>query len=113
MARKPETNFRNNVVVPALKLIPRSYFFCIQQFAKVGDPDILMVINGRFVALELKSDEESVIRPIQIYKLEQVIKAGGVAFRVDRSNWNKVYTELLKLAQGGQLKWENKHDFAL
>lgn len=108
MARKPETNFRINTVYPALKNLPNTYFMTIQQVAITGDPDTILCINGRFVALELKSDEESTIRPLQTYKLDQMIKAHGLAFRVDRSNWKEVHAELQKLAQGGH-KWENKH----
>jgi len=101
MARKPETNFRINTVDPALAELPNTYAMTIQQVAITADPDKLLCINGRFVALELKSDEESEIRPLQTYKLEKIIQAGGLAFRVDRSNWKEVHAELLKLAQGG------------
>jgi hypothetical protein len=112
MARKSETNFRINTVVPALKLLKHTYFMSIQQVAICADPDILLCINGRFVALELKSDDESIIRPLQTYKLEQIIKAGGVAFRADRSNWAEVHEELLKLSEGNR-KWEKETVSAL
>jgi hypothetical protein len=98
MAKKSETSFRENTVYPALDALPNTYYFSIQQVAIVADPDIILCIQGRFCALELKGHKDDRIAKLQEYKLEKVRKSGGVAFRADRSNWKEVHAELLKLA---------------
>ena len=101
MAKKSETSFRENTVVPDLKKLPNSWYESIQQVAIKGTPDILLCVAGTFVALELKADSKSKIDPLQVYKLDCIVKAGGIAFRVDRSNWDEVYSILKTIARKG------------
>lgn len=96
MARKPETVFRIRLR-QRINKIPNSWFESIQQSAISGTPDILGVIAGRFVAIEVKTDE-GVLSKLQAYKLEQIEKAGGVAVVITPSNMEEklIYLEGLE-----------------
>jgi hypothetical protein len=96
---KKETVFRIGKVDPFLKRLPNTYSFSVQQISLVGDPDKVLCINGRFVALELKSEEGKPSK-LQTHKLNKVTKAGGIAIVVWPHNWNKVKDRLLKYSQG-------------
>lgn len=99
MSQKPETVFRQNQVIPFLRTLPNTTFFSIQQLAIVGDPDVMLCMNGRFVALELKDVGEKASK-LQLYKLESVRRAGGVALVASRENWESTKLILTKLDQG-------------
>ena len=49
------------------------------RFSKVGTPDILACVNGYFVAVEVKA-ENGKPSELQLYHLEQIENAGGLAF---------------------------------
>ena len=49
------------------------------RFSKVGTPDIIACVNGKFVALEVKA-ENGKPSELQLYHLEQIRKAGGHSF---------------------------------
>lgn len=49
---------------------------------RVGCPDILCCIDGKFVAIELKSKAKTASK-IQMLNIEKIIKAGGVAYIFD------------------------------
>ena len=46
------------------------------RFSKVGTPDIIACVNGKFVAVEVKA-ENGKPSDLQLYHLEQIRKAGG------------------------------------
>ena len=46
------------------------------RFSKVGTPDILACVNGKFVAVEVKG-EKGKPSELQLYHIEQIQKAGG------------------------------------
>ena len=46
------------------------------RFSKVGTPDIIACINGHFVAVEVKAENDTPSE-IQLYHIEQIQKAGG------------------------------------
>lgn len=48
------------------------------RFSKVGTPDILACVNGKFVAVEVKG-EKGKPSELQLYHIEQIQKAGGYA----------------------------------
>jgi len=87
------------VVIPFLKTLRHAVFFPIQQLTMVGDADFYGCCNGRFIALELKSEGEEA-RPIQQYKLDQVKKTGGVAIVASPDNWAEVKELLSSLDRG-------------
>ena len=98
MSRKPETVFRKRVS-DALKTLPNTVFFPIQQKTFVGHPDFLLCIRGRFVALELKS-EKGVPSPLQRYNISKVIECGGLGYVVYPDNWKEILNVLKTLAKG-------------
>ena len=49
------------------------------RFSKVGTPDILACVNGKFVAVEVKG-EKGKPSELQLYHIEQIQKAGGHSF---------------------------------
>lgn len=58
-------------------------------FQKAGIPDVLACVNGRFVALELKS-ETGKLSELQKYNLNKITECGGLACEVKPSNWDDV-----------------------
>lgn len=67
--------------------------------AILGIPDYLGVIDGRFIALELKKSgkKSDDARSLQKYVLKQIRKAGGWTAVVTPQNWKKVYEKLREL----------------
>lgn len=96
--QKSETVFRKKVRA-VLEKIPNSWWESIQQKTIRGTPDIIGCVNGRFVAIELKS-EKGVLAPLQEYKLNGIIKANGIAFSVRPSEWDKISKEISKISLG-------------
>ena len=96
---KSETFFRRTTVDPYLKDLAHAFFISIQQVSLRGSPDKLGVINGFFVALELKSDGK-LPTPLQDFILTRITKAGGVALAVRPDNWNRITPLLWGLSQG-------------
>lgn len=75
-----ETALKNKIIAMIKSEYP-TVVFCLKlsdQFYS-GYPDLVMSANGRFVAMEIKRDEKSRARPLQIWTLEQIRNAGGVA----------------------------------
>lgn len=66
------------------------------RFSKVGTPDILACVNGRFVALEVKA-ENGKPSELQLYHIEQIKKAGGygmIVYPKDFENLKKDLEEM-------------------
>lgn len=95
MAEKPETRFKRKVVRILEDMGAK--VFVIQQLGKHGDPDLLICLRGKFIALELKKDIKSKARPLQVYVLEQVTKARGFAKVVYPENLDETIMELNRL----------------
>lgn len=53
------------------------YFGCA--YTQAGVPDILCCYKGKFIAIEVKA-EKGRVSELQKYNIEQIQKAGGVAF---------------------------------
>lgn len=90
MAQKLETKFKNRIR-PLLEKIPNCFVIKIQQTSIRGDPDFVLCIRGRFVALELKKDLKEMAMLLQEYKLNKITKAGGISFVVCPETWETVY----------------------
>lgn len=71
-----EKNFENKIKT-YLKSIG-AYFIKTHgdRFSRIGTPDILACINGKFVAVEVKG-EKGKPSDLQLYHIEQIQKAGG------------------------------------
>jgi hypothetical protein len=95
MALQPETRFRLRIK-PQLEAIPQSYWVKIQAGSIIGIPDILGCVNGRLVALELKT-EEGKATPMQLYRIGKLSAAGAFTRIVRPSNWKQVLAQLQAL----------------
>lgn len=98
MSQKPETVFRAKVDV-RLKSIPNSWFESIQQRAIHGTPDKIGCVNGWFVALEIKADENSPVTALQEHKLMKIADANGMGVVVRPSNLDNTIEMLMHLAK--------------
>lgn len=94
-----ETCFRASRVRPFLNKLKNTHIFPQQQLSFIGVPDFILCIRGRFVALELKADNEDP-RPKQDYELSRVVKAGGIAIVAKPCNWRAVAKQLQNLDEG-------------
>lgn len=99
---KSETRFRVNKVVPFLKKL-RCYYDGIQQKGKSGSPDFYLCIRGKFVALEIKS-EEGEPTPLQERKLDEVrVNGKGIGLVAWPQNWDEIKDKLNKLNKGEEI----------
>lgn len=58
-------------------------------FQRAGIPDILCCVNGKFVALELKS-ETGKLSELQKYNLEKIKESGGIGLCVKPKDFENV-----------------------
>lgn len=98
MAKKPETVFKERVLRD-LKTLPLCWFSKIQQVAINGTPDILLCLNGIFIAIELKKDAKSKTSKLQDYNLQKIREAGGLSFVVYPDIWNDVLDDLRQIVE--------------
>lgn len=96
--KKAETRLKERCLTE-LRQIPNSWWVKIQQVVIRGTPDILGVVGGRFVAIELKSDKNDVKDSrfkLQEYNLECIKQAGGLVFVAHPENWAEVLAAIKK-----------------
>jgi len=62
--------------------------FFANKFTRAGVPDILACIDGYFVAIEVKADNGSPT-DLQLWTVDQIRKAGGFAFVLYPSGWER------------------------
>lgn len=93
---QPETKFKIKFR-KELDKIPKSYFEKIQQRALRGTPDILGVVNGYAVAIELKVDAP--IETLQTHKLRSWGAAGARVFVATPKNQEEVLRALILIAK--------------
>jgi len=99
MAKKPETIFRESTY-DDLDRLKNTYWMSIQQLSIIGDPDIILCISGKFVALEYKKDAKTKPEAIQLYKHTKIRRKGkGKVFVVYPGNWKRIYKKLLQLSK--------------
>lgn len=94
-----EKQFEDRQVKPFLKNIDKCWFFKVHggsMFQVAGIPDIIGVVNGRFIALELKADNGKP-SPLQIRNIDLIANAGGYAKFVYPKNWEDIKRELKQL----------------
>ena len=80
MSQKPETLFRQKVqkYFKPFEICNDIKVFWIQELSKVGTPDALICYYGKFLALELKSEEGSLAQ-LQVYNLMGVSQSKGIS----------------------------------
>jgi len=91
---QPETRFKIKVL-PLLKKIPNSWVYKCSDVTKSGIPDVLMCVNGYFIAVELKTEtgKTSKLQDINIEKITD--KAKGIAVVMTPLNY-KVVIDYIK-----------------
>lgn len=84
-----------------LKSLPKQWHFKVfgNAFQESGIPDLLGCINGRLIALEIKSSRGKPSE-LQLYKIGLINKAGGYATVLSPKNWEEVKKDLIKISQG-------------
>ena len=97
MVKKVETIFAEKVH----KILKDNFgkaieVFNIQQVTINGTPDILAVLKGRFIALELKTEVGEASK-IQLLKLARIERAGGYSAVVMPSTLDFVLDELMSI----------------
>lgn len=91
MPQKPESRFKERVARDLKALAPKLWFVKIQQVSIRGIPDFLINANGRFLALELKSNPKSPVSPLQEWTLKEIARTNGIALITFPSNWSDTY----------------------
>lgn len=81
--------------------LPREWNFKVfgNAFQESGIPDIIGCINGRLIALEIKSSRGKASE-LQLYKIGLINAAGGYAKVVSPKNWHEVQQELINISKG-------------
>jgi len=77
-----------------LRKIPKTVVFTIQQASIRGTPDLLVSINGRFVALELKRSSTAPATELQLYNIARINESGGYAALVYPENLDVIMKTL-------------------
>lgn len=97
-----EKNFQKRVK-DFLETIPRAWFYKSNDMGTRGIPDYIVCINGKFVALELKSrlHKKSRSRGLQEFNINRINKYSGFGFIVAPENWDEIKENLITLACKG------------
>jgi Holliday junction resolvase len=89
MAATPEKRVKSKVV-GVLKDEGAYYFFpATHGYGRSGIPDIIVCVNGRFLAIECKAGGNKPTA-LQIREMENIRRNGGVAIVVNEENWDTV-----------------------
>lgn len=97
MSKQREAQFKE-VVFRHLSKLPKIWFKKIQAGSVGGIPDILGIVNGFPFAWELKRSLKEKPKPLQVYELRRIRKAGGVARIVHPENFSECLDELKALS---------------
>lgn len=79
-----------------LNKLPNVVVFAQQQVGLVGFPDLIMLVNGKFWAWELKKDTKSKPSKMQVYYLDKIVKANGYGTVVTPENFEIEYSKIVK-----------------
>lgn len=88
-----------------LKLLPKAYFIKTQMLSVMGIPDLIGVVNGRFVALELKKNKQELGKSrskLQRYVLSKIEEAGGYSIFLYPENKDKVMRDLVYMSTNSE-----------
>lgn len=70
------------------------------RFSKIGTPDILACVNGRFVAIEVKG-ENGKPSELQLYHIMQIRRSGGIGFILYPKDFEEFKREM-EMLKGGE-----------
>ena len=96
MASTPEKRVKEKVV-RVLKEESVYYFFpATHGYGRSGVPDIIICVNGLFLAIECKAGGGKVT-PLQASEIEAIRRNNGVAVVVNEENWDMVRDMVRKM----------------
>jgi len=102
---KPETRFKMQVLRDLKTLGEKIWWVKTEAGARRGIPDILICLNGLFIAIELKrpmtEKRQLHYEPLQQFTLAKIKKAGGQAFTATPYNWQEIFATLVYLNKTG------------
>ena len=99
MAKNPETKFKEKVL-DDLHTLKNIWFFKSQEVSVRGIPDVLICVNGLFVAIELKATATSKTDVLQRYNLRKIADvARGRSFLAYPGNWQDIFSALAVLSE--------------
>lgn len=75
---------------------------------RVGVPDLLVCCNGHFLGIELKASNGKPSK-LQLYNIEQIRKAGGMAFLLYPDKFYLLQDLITDLKIGFKIDWWKKH----
>jgi hypothetical protein len=85
-------------VLADLKRLKNRWFFKSQEVCVKGIPDIILCLNGFFIAIELKACAKSRIDELQRYNAKVIHdRGGGLALIVWPEIWEKTLETLKKI----------------
>jgi len=87
MAKKDETAFKEKVLKD-LKYFKTAYYLKTQERSRRGVPDIIGCINGKFFALELKTNTGK-LDSLQVHILGKIRVSQGFALVTQPSTWGE------------------------
>lgn len=87
MAKKEETSFKEKVLKD-LKYFKAAYYIKTQERGRRGVPDIIGCINGKFFALELKTDTGK-LDELQLFTLGKIRVSQGFALSTSPKYWRE------------------------
>jgi len=90
-----ENDFQKRVL-KKLRLIKCSWWVRVAVRFILGLPDIIGLVNGRFIAIELKT--KSKLRKNQAHTLKLIEKAGGLVFVMTPENEREILTRIARLS---------------
>lgn len=100
MSRQLESIFKD-VARADLKMLDNIWFFKSNEVAVHGILDFIICLNGYFISIELKKDEDSDPDPLQLYTLHRIQKKGkGVSIVAHPKNWASVLSYLRSIDRG-------------
>lgn len=65
-------------ILTYLKTLPECWAVKTIQTNKLGTPDILACINGKFIGLEVKTTKGKATE-IQLYQMAEIVRCGGIS----------------------------------
>lgn len=83
--------------------------FFANRMTRKGVPDILANVNGYFVGIEVKADKGTPSE-LQKYNIKKIREAGGYAWIVYPSGWDKLEESLYDLLNNDFVRHEEKEE---
>jgi hypothetical protein len=98
VAKKPETTFKERCQAD-LKTVDNLWCLKTNEVAVRGIPDLLMCVNGIFVAVELKKSSKDKAVALQSYIGERIkTKAKGLFYVACPETWPRVLMDIRRIA---------------